>query len=73
MTPGSGRSPGGGSGTHSSTLARRIPRTEEAFGLQSTGSQSDMTECVGNTRNDIGGYFPMTLPTGEKDGRFKSI
>ena len=35
--PGSGRSPGGGQGNPSSILARRISRTEEAGGLQSTG------------------------------------
>ena len=35
--PGSGRSPGGGRGTHCSALAGRIPRTEEPGGLQSTG------------------------------------
>ena len=37
--PRSGRSPGGGNGTHSSTLAWRIPWTEEPGGLQSTGLQ----------------------------------
>ena len=36
--PGSGRSPGGGHGTHSSILAWRIPWTEEPGGLQSIGS-----------------------------------
>ena len=35
--PGSGRSPGGGRGTHCSVLAGRIPQTEEPGGLQSTG------------------------------------
>ena len=39
LTPRSGRSPGEGNGTHSSTLAWRIPWTEEPGGLQSTGSQ----------------------------------
>ena len=34
--PGSGRSLGGGHATHSSTLAWRIPWTEEPGGLQST-------------------------------------
>ena len=34
--PGSGRSPGGGHGNHSSILAWRIPWTEELGGLQST-------------------------------------
>ena len=37
--PGSGRSPGGGHGTHSSILAWRIPWTEEPGRLQSIGSQ----------------------------------
>ena len=35
----SGGAPGGGDVTHSSTLARRIPRTEESAGLWSIGSQ----------------------------------
>ena len=38
LIPGSG-SPGEGNGTHSSTLAWRIPWTEEPCGLQSMGSQ----------------------------------
>ena len=38
-TSGSGRSPGGGHGTHSSILAWRIPWTEKPGGLQATGSQ----------------------------------
>ena len=38
--PGSGRSPGGGKGTHSSILARRIPWTEEPGRVQSMGSQT---------------------------------
>ena len=33
-----------GIATHSSLLAWRIPRIEEPAGLQSMGSQSDMTE-----------------------------
>ena len=37
--PGSGRSPGGGHGNHSSILAWRIPWTEEPGRLQSIGSQ----------------------------------
>ena len=32
--------------THSSILAWRIPWTEEPGGLQSTGSQMDMTEST---------------------------
>ena len=39
LTPGSGRPPGEGNGTHSSTLAWRIPWTEEPGGLQSLGSK----------------------------------
>ena len=47
-TPGSGRSPGEGNATHSSTLAWRIPWTEEPGGLQSVGvaKESDTTEGV---------------------------
>ena len=37
--PGWGRTPGGGHAPQSSILARRIPWTEEAGGLQSMGSQ----------------------------------
>ena len=36
--PGLGRSPGEGMATHSSSLAWRIPWTEEPGGLQSMGS-----------------------------------
>ena len=39
LTPESGRSPGGGHSNHYSTLAWRIPWTEEPGGLQSMGSQ----------------------------------
>ena len=39
LIPGWGRSPGGGSITHSSILAWRIPSTEEPGRLQFTGSQ----------------------------------
>ena len=37
--PGSGRSPGEGNGNHSSTIAWKIPWTEEPGRLQSLGSQ----------------------------------
>ena len=37
--PGLGRSPGEGNGNHSSTLAWKIPWTEELGRLQSMGSQ----------------------------------
>ena len=39
LIPGSGRSPGGGNGNHSSILAWKIPWTEEPGRLQSMGSQ----------------------------------
>ena len=39
LSPGSGRSPGEGNGSHSSILAWRVPWTEEPCGLQSRGSQ----------------------------------
>ena len=35
-----------GTATHSSILAWRIPCTEESGGLQSTESQSDLTEVT---------------------------
>ena len=40
MIPGLGRFPGGGNATHFSSLAWRIPWTEEPGGLQFTKSQS---------------------------------
>ena len=39
LIPGSGRSPGGGHGNHSSIVAWIIPWTEEPGGLQPIGSQ----------------------------------
>ena len=39
LTPESGRSPGGGNGSHSSVLVWAVPRTEEPGGLQPMGSQ----------------------------------
>ena len=45
LIPGSGRSPGIGSGNHSSILGWKIPRTEESGGLQSVGCKElDVTE-----------------------------
>ena len=41
-----GSSPGGGMATHSSVPTWRIPWTEEPSGLQSVGSQMDMTEAT---------------------------
>ena len=39
LIPGSGRSPGEGTGTHSNILAWRIPWMEKPCGLQFTGLQ----------------------------------
>ena len=55
--PGSGRSPGEGNGNPSSTLAWRIPWTEQPDGLQSMGLQrvgldgvtNTTQQCTGNT------------------------
>ena len=41
LAPGPGRSPGKEMATHFSTLAWKIPQTEEPGGLQSTGSPRD--------------------------------
>ena len=47
LIPGSGRFPGERNAPHSSTLAWRIPWTEELGGLQSVGvAKSDMTEVT---------------------------
>ena len=62
--PGSGRSSGEGNGNHPSTLAWRIPWTEEPGGLQSIGSHrvrhdsSDLT----HTRGFPGGTVDKNLP-----------
>ena len=42
--PGSGRSPGEGTATHSSILAWELPWTEEPGRLQSMGSQQNQTQ-----------------------------
>ena len=45
LVPGSGRSPGGGNGNHSSVLARRIPWTEEPGSYSPWGlKESDRAE-----------------------------
>ena len=44
--PGFGRSPGVGSATHSNILTRKIPWTEEASGLSSTGLQRVGHDCA---------------------------
>ena len=54
--PGSGRSPGGGNGTHSSILAWKIPWTEEPGGLQSMGWQeSETTEQLSTHQSELSG------------------
>ena len=52
-TSGSGRSPGGAHGTHSTILAWRIPWTEEPGGLQSMDGRKDldMTEQLTHTHS----------------------
>ena len=56
LIPGSGRSPGKGHGTHSSTIAWRVPGTEEPGGLQSIASRrvrhdrSDFTRVHAHAR-----------------------
>ena len=39
--------------TYSSTLAWKIPRTEEPGGLQSKGQQRDMTEVTWQTHDKV--------------------
>ena len=61
--PGSGRSPGGGhTATHSSSLAWKIPWTEEPGGLQSKGhKESDTTEVTQHAhtkqKNVLGKFY----------------
>ena len=80
--PGLGRSPEKGMATHSSTLAWRIPWTEEPGGLQSTRLQRVGHDWVTNTftffrvkyakltlkeeENNVGGKRPHSWPLGEK-------
>ena len=47
LIPGSDRIPGGGNGNSLQDSCWEIPRTEEPGGLQSMGSQTDMTERLG--------------------------
>ena len=61
LIPGWGRSPGEGNGYPPSVLAGRIPWTEEPGGLQSIGSESDMTEQL---------TFSLYLLKGEWGGGF---
>ena len=54
LIPGSGRSPGGGNGNHSSILAWKIPWTEEPSGYSPWGGEeSDTTDQLSmhNVRN----------------------
>ena len=52
LTPGFGRSPGGGHGNHSSILAWRSPGTKEPGGLQSIGLQTVRQDCSGRNRTN---------------------
>ena len=53
--------------THSSTLAWRIPRTEEPGRPQSTGSQeSDTTEATQHTQS-------LNLPGGQTHGKLDCL
>ena len=47
-----------GMATHSSLLAWRIPWNEEPGGLQSIGSQSDMTKATEHARMPIAATVP---------------
>ena len=49
LIPGSGRSPGKGNAIHSSSLAWKIPWTEEPGGLHPMGSQRVGHDWVTNT------------------------
>ena len=51
--PGSGDRLEEGRETHSSVLAWRVPWTEEPGGLQSMGSQRDITEVPKHTRTHM--------------------
>ena len=48
--PWSGRSPGGGNAAHPTTLAWKVPPTEEPGGLQFMTSQLDTTEVTERER-----------------------
>ena len=51
-----------GKATHSSILARIIPWTEEPGGLQSIGSQRDLTEWLSTTlKEEVGGSLLVGL------------
>ena len=59
LTPGLGRSLAEGNSTHSSTLACKIPWTEEPGGLQSMGSlrvRHDLTNKLPQIRNTDSEY-----------------
>ena len=59
LIPGSARSPGGEKSTHCSTLAWRIPWTEDPGGLQSRGSQRGRHDSsdLAYTPSDLKVYF----------------
>ena len=52
--PGSGRSPGGGNGTRSSSLAWKIPWREKPGGLQSMGSQRGRNDLANEHEHIMG-------------------
>ena len=58
LIPGSGRSPEKGMATHSSILAWEILWTDEAGGLQSTGSQRVGHDCATNAHTHM---YNLTL------------
>ena len=68
LIPGLGKSPGGGTATHFSIVAWRIPWREESGGLQSMGSQRvDTTKKAQHTAADqsLSGYFDISPPGGD--------
>ena len=67
LTPESGRSPGGGHSNHYSTLAWRIPWTEEPGGLQSMGSQR-----VGHDWSDLACMLHRQLAGNPQHSKIKS-
>ena len=66
--PGSGRSPGGGNGTHSSVFAWKIPWAEEPGGLSPWGSKELDTTEQRSTYTDIpGGAVDRNPPASAGD------
>ena len=65
LIPGSRRSPGGGPDSHSSTLAWRIPWTEQPGGLRSTGSQGVRHDWSGWAAAAAAASLPFALVLGK--------